>query len=259
MKQVCRSMLGQITRWAIMTLRGWVPEYREAICRTPYHPYLYYNLGVLLHRINRKPEARTEYNLAIEAFENQARIAAEHATRFSEDGNTAEAQLSEQRRATLLKNEAEPYNALGALAQAEGRSAKARAAYESAAAHNPDLLLAAYNLGILDAKKSPDKAIALWRKVLAKDKDYLPAHQRLAETWQRLGKFEESATEYREVLRLEPDSSVAKAHLPEVLGDMNAARGNKSEACNQYGLAEAAAPENRRKIEKKKKRVCPGA
>ena len=231
-------------------------EYREAIRRTPYQPYLYYNLGVLLQRINRKSDARTEYGLAIRTFEDQARIAMEHATRFSEDGDVAGAQTSEQRRATLLKNEAEAYNALGVLEQAEGRAKKARAAYEAAVKHNPDLLLPTYNLGILDAKKSPDTAIGLWQKVLAKDRDYLPAHQRLAETMQRLGKFQESADEYREVLRLQPDNSDARWRLPEVLGDLNASGGNKPEACKQYGLAEKASPENRREIVKKKKPVC---
>ncbi len=231
-------------------------EYREAIRRTPYQPYLYYNLGVLLHRINRKSEARTEYNLAIKVFEDQAKIALDHAGRFAEDGNTVEAQRSDQRRATLLKNEAEAYNALGAIAQAEGHASKARAAYEAATIHDPDLLLANYNLAILDARKAPDTAIGLWRKVLTKDKDYLPAHQRLAEALQRLGKFEESVAEYREVLRLQPDSSDAKSGLPEVLGDLNAAKGNKAEACIQYDLAEVVSPPNRRTIEKKKKRVC---
>lgn len=231
-------------------------EYREAIRRTPYHPYLYYNLGVLLHRINRKGDARTEYNLAIQTFEDQARIAQEHAARFSEDGDAEEVAMAEQRRATLLKNEAEAYNALGAIAQAEGHAGKARSAYEAAAMHDPELLPATYNMGILDVKKNPRNAIALWQKVLAKDKDYLPAHQRLAETWQRLGKFEESAAEYREVLRLQPDSSDAKARLPEVLADVSAARGNKAEACALYGQAAAASPENRRALEKKKKRVC---
>jgi tetratricopeptide (TPR) repeat protein len=226
-------------------------EYREAIRRTPYQPYLYYNLGVLLHRINRKADAKTEYNLAITVFEDQAKIALEHETRFSEDGDATEAQRSRDRRATLLKNEAEAYNALGALAQANGHASKARDAYNAAIMHNPDLPLPPYNLGILNEKKNPDTAIGLWQKVLAIDKDYLPAHQRLAETWHRLGKFEESAAEYREVLRLQPDNLDTKSRLPEVLGDLNAAKGNKAEACTQYSLAESS-----RAIEKKKKRVC---
>ncbi len=153
-------------------------------------PYLYYNLGVLLHRINRRSEARTEYKLAITVFEDQAKIALAHAGLFSGDGDPVEALRSEHRRATLLrKNEAEAYNALGALAHAEGHAGKARAAYAAAMMHDPDLLVATYNLGILDARKVPDTAIGLWGKVLAKDKDYLLAHERLAEALRDSGEI----------------------------------------------------------------------
>ena len=192
-------------------------EYREAIRRTPYHPYLYYNLAVLLHRINRKTDAMVEYNLAVRAFEDQAATALDHSRRWTEDGNTAQARKAAERRATLLKNEAEAHNALGALFQAKGNAKRARTEYEAARQLDPDLLLASYNMGILEAKKNPDRAIELWRDTLAKDSTYAPSHMRIAEVYRKQRKFEEAAAEYREVLRLQPDSE-AKARLAEVLG-----------------------------------------
>ena len=213
-------------------------EYREAIRRTPYQPYLYYNLGVLLHRINRKADAKAEYKLAIQWFERQSDLALDHSGQFSEEGKTDEANEFNDRSKTLLRNEAEAWNALGAIAQAEGHENDARKDYVLAASHNDRLLLANYNLGVLEAKKHPDTAIGLWKKVLAEDPKNLPAHQQLAKIYLRQGKFAESAAEYREVRQLQPENTEAKV-------------------CGQFAQEEVAAtPDQRREIEKKRKKVC---
>ena len=127
--------------------------------------------------------------------------------------------------------------------------------YEAARQLNPDLLLATYNLGVLEAKKDPDAAIQLWRETLGKDSDFVPSRMMLADVYLKQRKFAESAAEYEAVLRLQPESD-AKDRLPEVLGDLNTAAGKTVEACSQYRLVKGVAPEHKRALARKMSRVC---
>jgi tetratricopeptide (TPR) repeat protein len=105
-------------------------------------------------------------------------------------------------------------------------------------------------------KKNPAIAIGLWQRVIEKDKNFLPAHRRLAETWQKLTEYEKSAAEFEQVLRLQPEDSDAKRGLHEVLGDASAKQKRYAEACGEYAIAMKASPQNRRELEKKQKLVC---
>jgi Flp pilus assembly protein TadD len=130
-------------------------EYRAAIKRTPAHPYLYYNLGVLLQRINRRADAERYFKEAIAKFEEQAKAYRARADLLNAEDAVehpaakAAASIALEEADTTLRNEGEAKNALGALWQAAGRSAKARAAYDEALRLNPKLHAARYNLAMM--------------------------------------------------------------------------------------------------------------
>jgi tetratricopeptide (TPR) repeat protein len=125
--------------------------YRAAIQRTPQHPYLYYNLGILLQRINRRSEAEALFLAAIQRFEEQTQAYRQRAASLSADNPEAKAEavLDLQEAETAVRNEGEAYNALGALWQAEGKASKAKRGYETALQQNASLYAAQYNLGVL--------------------------------------------------------------------------------------------------------------
>jgi tetratricopeptide (TPR) repeat protein len=144
--------------------------YREAIRRSPLHPYLYYNLGILLQRLNRGAEAESLFRSAIRRFEEQSDAYRKRAAGLGA-GNTAaaaEAALARERADTVLRNEGEPYNALGALWQARGKGSKAQHAYDTALRLNPALYAASYNLGVLALRAGRySEAVDRFRSVIA--------------------------------------------------------------------------------------------
>jgi len=130
-------------------------EYRAAIQRMPQHPYLYYNLGVLLQRINRRTDALRTFKEAIGKFEEQAEVYRKAAALLNGEDSAehpaakAEATRALQEEATTLRNEGEAYNALGALWQAARKTTKAKVSYGDALRLNPQLHAARYNLAML--------------------------------------------------------------------------------------------------------------
>jgi tetratricopeptide (TPR) repeat protein len=157
--------------------------YRTAIHRTPQYPYLHYNLGVLLQRTNRRTEAESSFQTAIRKFEDQVRAYRERATALSEE-NPAEHPVAAGEAATALKeaetvlhNEGEAYNALGALWMGERRMSKARRGYEMAWQLNPKLYAAQYNLGVLALRQHRYSDAAQAFETVIKDNPNFPDAQ----------------------------------------------------------------------------------
>ena len=146
-------------------------EYREAIRWTPvavkqatskanpcFHgrsvtisarPYLYYNLGVLLQRLNRLAEAQQQYCLAEESFQMALRL-------WNPSGSETEADQAkfEKLRAIAAKiNLADASNSLGVLLETRRKSNEARIQFHQALSNNPELSAAAFNLARLDANQ----------------------------------------------------------------------------------------------------------
>lgn len=150
--------------------------YREAITMTPIgemftdktnacfagrnrlisaRPYLYYNLGVLLQRVNRLGEAQKAFCLAEASF--QLRLSSlENAVGL--DGKRAEA---------ARINLADVKNSEGVLFQMRGKRGQAEKQFKQALSWNDQLLAARFNLARLKEKKEPEEAKKLYAKIQA--------------------------------------------------------------------------------------------
>jgi predicted Zn-dependent protease len=117
---------------------------------------------------------------------------------------------------------------LGSAQNSLGNAAEAEASYKRALALKPELFAAAVNLGRLYAlNKSYDKAVEVLEPTVKKHPDSADAHFLLAEAYIQTGRYEESATHFREALRLDPKGK-AEAHLR--LAALLSAAGKKAEA-----------------------------
>ncbi len=173
-------------------------EYRAAIRRAPDRPYLYYNLGILLERINRRKAAEQAFRDAILRFEQQAESYRTRAARLNAE--LADAATAVQEAETVLRNEGEAYNALGALFQAEGKKKQARQNYEKALSLNDKLYAATYNLGNLAlAEHDYAEAIRRLESVLRSNPSFPEAATKLdcARKWDQYKKTRDRQTKQR--------------------------------------------------------------
>jgi tetratricopeptide (TPR) repeat protein len=115
--------------------------------------YLHYNLGVLAHEVGDRKEAEKEYRRAQELFEEQRQANQARAKQLESSGNAAEAQPVLERANGFARDEAEAWNALGALRALQRRQTDAAACYEKALQLNPQLAAAEFNLKLLNGRR----------------------------------------------------------------------------------------------------------
>src|SRR4029077_9302922 len=124
---------------------------------------LYYNLGVLLQRLNRLSDAQRQYCLAQESFEQQVTDFEQRsaAVRGDQEGprddDTVNRLALRQLAANI--NLADVHNSLGSVFLARGKQESARREFDAALGKFGDLAPANYNLAILLRKKSPAEAL----------------------------------------------------------------------------------------------------
>ena len=177
--------------------------YREAIATTPvgemFHaklnscfakrrvlvgarPYLYYNLGVLLQRLNRLGEARTQFCLAEASFRlsldilkaqgavlppTRAIAAQTNPVDGTKSAEDFEVELATKRAIAALRNLGDVKNSQGVLLQMRGKRKQAAVQFKEALDANPGLLAAKYNWAQLREKKEPAEAKKLYGEILA--------------------------------------------------------------------------------------------
>jgi tetratricopeptide (TPR) repeat protein len=147
-------------------------EYREAIRWTPvgekvpsdkrnpcFHgqkvmvsarPYLYYNFGVLLQRLNRLADAQNEFCMAEVSFRYRMQL-------LNPGGDESDpylVKLAKLRAAAAQINLADVNNSLGVLFEARGKKSRARAQFEEALSNNPELTAASFNIARLKANRA---------------------------------------------------------------------------------------------------------
>ena len=173
-----------------------IAQYYDAIRVAPQYSYLHYNLGLTYQKINRTREAAQEY----------------------------------QRARSLAQDRAAPLIALGVLSAGRGSHREAERNYRAAQAlleKHPDpanLLTARHNLAVLLASKRKRFAEAeqLWIQNI-QTANYLPSRFSYAEALltppakDRQGRIEEAITQYREILRSNPDQIAPRLRLAEQL------------------------------------------
>ncbi len=263
-------------------------EYREAIARAPNEPYLDYNLGLLLHRANRKREARKAYEGALQKLDIAAKTYAERGREW-ETALPEEARIARARSAMFEKTKADVHNALGALFESQGAAKPAAAEYRAAIQVNVDLCPPRYNLALLRQRESPEESRTELEETVRRCPAFHPARVRLATLDLAGGRIPEAESGYLEVLEQLPANVESKRGLARVrtaqkrfpeaedlvgavlreqpgdplaneqLGDIAAARGGR--ACDLYTKALHAAktavyPGDMRQLRGKRRAAC---
>jgi tetratricopeptide (TPR) repeat protein len=152
--------------------------YEDALHIAPHEAYLYYNHAVLLQRLNRRDEARKQYNRALAEFDDQKdRLAG-----WTRDPNDADFDLAREMRNTLDTYRADVYNALGTLEAARSRHRRAATYYEKALQIDCTLDIARHNLGLALMKQGKQKeAMDKWTR----NDGFIPSQLELARAWSR--------------------------------------------------------------------------
>jgi tetratricopeptide (TPR) repeat protein len=176
------AWMAQDNLGVVLARTGRLPEaidhYQKALQLKPDYPETYNNLGNVLAKTGRLPEAIAYYEQAI-----RLRPAS----------------------AALLSNLAEAHYELGNALGNAGRLAEAVAQYEDALQVKPDYPEAKATLGFAFANLDRTKeAIALLQEALRLKPDYVEAHAYLGFSFSRAGRFSEAIAEYEAALRLRP-------------------------------------------------------
>ena len=131
-------------------------EYRQAIGSEPRQPYLDYDLALLLHRVNRRGEAKSAYLQASRVYVKTIGEMTERAGDW-EGRLPAEAALTRRRIEIFAKNRAEVFNSWGALLASARDFKGARVKYADALNINGELCPARYNLAQLEQSAAERK------------------------------------------------------------------------------------------------------
>jgi tetratricopeptide (TPR) repeat protein len=196
-------------------------EYRESIAITP-QPYVHYNYGLLLQRLNRSFDARREYEQALAGYDAAVSTldtrGREWAVQLPSDS-----ELARRRAAVFRRNKAEVLNALGTLVEGQGDSPGALGYYRAAQAQNRALWPASYNLAKLTqriAEKAnktavSSEAITLLQECTQVTKDIHP-RLLLAQLDLRTGHSEEARKQWLAVHEETPGNVEALTGLAQV-------------------------------------------
>jgi tetratricopeptide (TPR) repeat protein len=197
-------------------------EYRDAIAIGSPQPYVYYNYGLLLQRVNRPAEARREYGLALRGYDDAVRTLESRGREWSVQ-LPSDSLLAFRRAEIFRRNKAEVLNALGTLAEGGGDLGGAQGYYDAARQQNHDLWPASYNLAKLkqhiaekaDKRAVSSEAAALLRECARVTKDIQP-RLLLAQLDLRSGNSEEAGRFWLAVHDQAPDNVEALTGLAEV-------------------------------------------
>jgi len=148
------------------------------------------------------------------------------------------AQELRSRRAAVVAHpgDAESWGRFGMALDAHGIDPAAATAYERAAALDPDEFRWPYYQAALLEATSLEHAVEIYRRALAIRAGYAPAHLRLAQALERLGRRDEARQSFERAQQLEPDNPFA----PLGLGSLALRAGDVSSAIalleRAYGL-----------------------
>jgi tetratricopeptide (TPR) repeat protein len=241
-------------------------EYRESIRRTPYHPYLHYNLGVLMQRVNRTRDAERAYVDALAWFTRQIRRHRKRARDWEEAGVPEEAKRAAHFADVLELNRAQALNTLGSLRQAAHKLRAAADYYGAGLKANPNLNAARYNLGAVDVDLgNVDEGIGLLEAAVTADAGLMPAWAKLAEAYRRKAELEPSENTARAELEKAaaayaklPVSPSSQVGLNETQADLARLSKNAPAACDAYQRAQhdATDPGTRKRLRRRIGAVC---
>jgi protein O-mannosyl-transferase len=186
--------------------------YRTTIARNPACWMAQVNLGNILYKANRIPEAMELFKQASEIKPAVAHYSLGNA--FMEKGRTSEA-IEEYRQALAIDpDEAETHNNLGNALLLRGRTPEAIHEYEQALRLNPAYAKAHNNLGnALVQTGRASEAIDHYKEALRIAPNSADAHSNLAAALGQMGRISEAIEQLNAALRINPNDVDARNNL----------------------------------------------
>ncbi|MFH1603277.1 MAG: tetratricopeptide repeat protein, partial [Pseudomonadota bacterium] len=199
-----------------------IPLIEHALRLKPDLADAHYNLGCVLHDLNRLDEAITHYNKALA-------INPDHGGAHLNLGNALQAldlheeAIAHYKRTLALRfDDANAYNNWGNSLQASSRHVEAIACYERALAVKPDHAQAHNNLGnSLSALNRYEEAIARYEEALALNPAWAEARNNLGYAMHAVNRFDEALALLGQALVLKPDYAEAHNNSGMVLHALN--------------------------------------
>src|SRR5207247_104365 len=111
-----------------------------------------------------------------------------------------------------------------------GKVEKATLEYQRALDLNPDLPLARHDLALLVSRQDTAGAIALWQDNIRRNPNFAPSRLSLARALRNApGGLDDSARQYRELLKQRPNLVGARVELSEVLDRLGRSDDSRAE------------------------------
>jgi tetratricopeptide (TPR) repeat protein len=198
--------------------------YRETLARNPGSDFARVNLGVLLARTDRLPEAIAEYQAALRADPSSAGAHLNLGLAYARTPGRLPEAIAEYRTALRINpGFSEAHLPLAnALARLPGHMQEAIAEYGAALRIDPASVEAHINLGNALATM-PDRlpdAVVEYQTALRIDPDSALAHVALGLTLARAGQMTDAIAEFQAALRIDPQSAAAHFNLGRALAAM---------------------------------------
>ena len=186
--------------------------YRTTITRNPACWMAQVNLGNILYKANRIPEAMELFNQAMRIKPAVAHYSIGNA--FMQKSRTSEA-IGEYEQALEIDPEyAEAHNNLGSALLLTGRTSEAIIEYEHALRINPGNAATHNNLGnALIQTGRASEAIAHYKEALRITPNSTDAHNNLAAALTQIGRISEAIEEIKAALRINPGDADARNNL----------------------------------------------
>jgi tetratricopeptide (TPR) repeat protein/tRNA A-37 threonylcarbamoyl transferase component Bud32 len=208
--------------------------FRVAIAVRPGSKNAYNDLGVLLKRQQKLPEAIACYEKAIECDPKFVVGYSNISGVFLKQGKVDEAIAWARKAVAINPRHAKAHDNLGNAFFVQGKLDDAIQCHRTAIEISPNLASAHYNLGLdLRTQGRPEDAVASFRKSIELRPNYADAHLGLGNALFDLGKTDEAITCYRSALQIDPQHT--KAH--ENLGNILVWQGKLDEGINCYRKA----------------------
>jgi tetratricopeptide (TPR) repeat protein len=196
-----------------------IEHYQKALEIGPVTAALYNDWGTALDAAGKSDDAIAHYRKALEIDPDYPEAHTNLGLALAENGQVAEAIRHLARAVALQPGSADGQNNLGAALAQAGRTEEAIDCFTKALEIAPRLAAAHNNLGVALVRKGRvDEAIPHFIQALKVDPKYAEAHNNLGDAlYYFRGKTAEALTEWRAVLRLEPENVAVLNHTALVL------------------------------------------
>ena len=209
-------------------------HYEESRRLEPRAGQIYYDLGLVLDRLDRPEEAAKLFAQAVQRVPAFAPAQAELGEALLKQGRMEEAIDHLQLAVTRAPELTAAHNSLGRALAAAGRLPEAIATYETALKSNPELADLHFNFAlVLGTAGRGDDALSQYQEAVRLKPAHAQAQLNLGIMLAQRGRLDDALVHLRAAARLQPKSAEAHANLGIVLAEM----GRAAEAVGNYETA----------------------